>query len=66
MDVDNYIDKNIEKLIKWRRQLHSFPELAFNEIETSNFIAEKLESFGIKTYRGLGKTGIVGVLQGGK
>ena len=65
MELEKYIDKNIDKIVAWRRQLHSFPELAFKEIETSNFVAEKLESFGIKTYRGLGKTGIVGVLKNG-
>ena len=40
-------------------------ELAFKEIETSNFVAKKLKSFGITIYRGLGRTGIVGVLKNG-
>jgi len=65
MELSTYIKKNIEKIILWRRELHSFPELAFKEIKTSNFVAEKLKSFGITTYRGLGKTGIVGVLKNG-
>ena len=65
MELKKYIEKNIGKIIEWRQQLHSFPELAFKEIETSNFVAKKLKSFGITTYRGLGRTGIVGVLKNG-
>ncbi len=49
----------------WRKQLHSIPELAYKENETSNFIAEKLESFGIPIVRGLGKTGLVGTIRSG-
>ncbi len=41
------------------------PELAYNENETSQFIAEKLESFGITVVRGLGQTGLVGTIKSG-
>ena len=49
-------------MIGWRKYLHTIPELAFNEYKTSNFIKEKLDSFGIKTYT-ICETGIVGVLE---
>ena len=65
MELEKYLEKNIDKIVEWRQQLHSFPELAFKEIETSNFVAKKLKSFGITIYRGLGRTGIVGVLKNG-
>ena len=65
MELEKYLEKNIDKIVEWRQQLHSFPELAFKEIETSNFVAEKLKSFGITIHRGLGRTGIVGVLKNG-
>jgi metal-dependent amidase/aminoacylase/carboxypeptidase family protein len=44
--------------------LHAHPELGYEEEWTSNFVAKKLESFGLEIHRGLGKTGIVGVLKG--
>ena len=56
----------IPEIKKWRHELHAHPELGYEEQWTSNFVAEKLESFGIQVYRGLGKTGVVGVLEGNK
>ena len=48
----------------WRHLLHQHPETSYEEVWTSDFIAEKLESFGVEIHRGMGKTGIVGVLHG--
>lgn len=56
-------DKKAE-MASWRQHLHQFPEIAYEEEMTSGFVAEKLESFGIEVHRGLGKTGVVGVIQG--
>ena len=66
MTVIKEITENNSKYMDWRKQLHSIPELAYKENETSNFIAEKLESFGIPIVRGLGKTGLVGTITSGK
>ena len=52
------------EMASWRQHLHQFPEIAYEEKMTSGFVAEKLESFGIEVHRGLGKTGVVGVIQG--
>jgi hippurate hydrolase len=52
------------EMTQWRRALHQKPEIAFEEEWTSDFIAEKLESFGIEIHRGLAETGIVGVVRG--
>ena len=49
----------------WRRALHAHPETAFEEIRTSDFVAEQLELFGIRVHRGLAGTGVVGVLENG-
>ncbi len=49
----------------WRKHLHRFPECGFDVNLTADFVAEKLESFGIDVYRGIGNTGLVGVLQHG-
>ena len=56
-------DKKAE-LASWRQHLHQFPEAAYEEVMTSSFVAEKLESFGIEVHRGLGKTGVVGIIHG--
>lgn len=63
MDADNSIVKNS---IEWRRHLHAHPELAFQEYETADFIAEKLTEAGIEVHRGLAGTGVVGILKRGE
>ena len=55
----------IKDMTAWRQHLHRHPECGFDLPLTSNFIAEKLESFGIETVRGIGHSGIVGVLRNG-
>ncbi|MBE0529480.1 MAG: amidohydrolase [Rhodospirillales bacterium] len=55
-----------EELVEWRLHLHRRPELAFNEVWTADFIAEKLTGFGYDVVRGLGKTGVVATLKGGE
>ncbi|PWC90715.1 peptidase M20 [Azospirillum sp. TSH100] len=50
----------------WRRDLHAHPETAFEEQRTSDFVAEKLTSFGLEVHRGLAKTGLVGILRNGE
>jgi len=47
-----------------RRDLHAHPETGFEERRTSEIVAEKLQSMGIAVHRGLGGTGVVGVLHG--
>ncbi len=48
----------------WRRALHQMPEVLFDLDRTSDFVAEKLESFGCAVHRGIAKTGIVAVIDG--
>ena len=54
-----------DELKRWRRDIHAHPELGFEEQRTADFVAAKLEEFGIQTVRGIGKTGVVGVLKVG-
>ena len=54
-----------QQLIAWRHYLHAHPESAFEEQNTSRFIAEKLEAMGIEVHRDIGKTGVVGRLNCG-
>ncbi|PIG08199.1 M20 aminoacylase family protein [Comamonas sp. 26] len=48
-----------------RRSIHAHPELAFEENRTSSIVAECLERWGYAVHRGLGTTGVVGVLKKG-
>ena len=48
-----------------RRDIHAHPELCFEEQRTSDLIARTLEGWGIPVHRGLGKTGVVGIVRGG-
>ena len=53
------------ELTQIRRKLHSHPELSFEELQTSELVAQKLGEWGIPIIRGLGITGIVGVIKNG-
>jgi carboxypeptidase Ss1 len=54
------------EMIGTRRAIHQKPELAYREEETAKLVAEKLGSFGIKVRPGVGGTGVLGILEGGK
>ena len=54
-----------QRLVEIRRTLHSNPELAFEEYETSALAQSVLGELGIETLTGIAKTGVVGVLRGG-
>ena len=49
-----------------RRDFHMHPELGFREIRTGGIVAKELESLGIEVTKGVGKTGVVGLLEGTK
>jgi amidohydrolase len=53
-----------KRIIETRRDFHKHPELAFQEKRTSKIVYKKLKSFGIKTLKNIGKTGVVGILKG--
>jgi hippurate hydrolase len=48
-----------------RRDLHAYPELCYEEQRTADVIAARLEEWGIPVVRGLGKTGVVGIIKNG-
>ncbi len=51
-------------IIATRRNIHKHPELAFDEHRTSKLAADRLEALGIEVQTGVGKTGVVGTLNG--
>lgn len=54
------------QLVEWRRRLHQKPELAFQEHLTAEFIASKLQAWGIEHQTGIAQTGIVAIIPGTK
>lgn len=59
--------KDIEpKLIEWRRNFHEHPELSNQETKTGKLIADYLKSLGMEVQYPVAKTGVVGILKGGK
>ena len=65
MALIDEIEQMTQEMTEWRRDIHAHPELGFEEHRTADFVAEKLEQFGIQVHRGVGKTGVVGVLRVG-
>lgn len=59
-------DKIEPKVIEWRRDFHEHPELGNNEVRTAGIIAKHLERLGIEVKTGVARTGVVGLLKGGK
>ena len=60
------IDEMKDWLVEIRRTIHMHPELGFEEVETSRFVSEWLQKFGLDVKRGMAKTGVVGLLKGKK
>ncbi|MCW3475061.1 M20 aminoacylase family protein [Limobrevibacterium gyesilva] len=54
-----------DELTAIRRDIHAHPEIGFEEHRTSELVAQKLAEWGIEVHRGIGGTGIVGVLRRG-
>ena len=54
------------QIIKTRRDFHKHPELSFQEHRTASIVAKSLKKFGLKVQKNIGKTGVVGLLQGSK
>jgi amidohydrolase len=65
MPVYNEIKALHREMTEWRHDIHAHPETAFEETRTSDFVAEKLRSFGIEVDQGMAKTGVIGTLTTG-
>jgi metal-dependent amidase/aminoacylase/carboxypeptidase family protein len=64
----NLIDPIIQfhaELQAIRRDIHAHPELNYEERRTADVVAEKLTEWGIPILRGMGVTGVVGIIKGG-
>ncbi|PPQ28043.1 M20 aminoacylase family protein [Rhodopila globiformis] len=54
-----------DELAAIRRDIHAHPELGLEEYRTADLVARKLEEWGVEVHRGVGRTGVVGVLRSG-
>ena len=54
-----------KEMIDWRHGIHQYPELGFEEYQTSSKVTDPLRSFRIDVYEGTGRKGIVGILKCG-
>ncbi|MGI8642583.1 MAG: M20 metallopeptidase family protein [Thermomicrobiales bacterium] len=66
-DLRDDVDEILPGVIADRRFLHEHPELGFQEVETSKFVAERLQAIGVEDLRtGIAKTGVTGLIRGKK
>lgn len=64
-DIKQEIYASMEEMVSIRRDIHAHPELAFQEVRTSQTVAKRLEALGIQVTTGVATTGVVGLLEGG-
>lgn len=62
--VRSLAEKQHHHIVDLRRHLHQYPELSFQEFNTSSFVASKLKEMGIKFQDKVAGTGIVGIIEG--
>ena len=61
--IDSIVHQSAE-MAALRRDIHAHPELAYEEFRTADLVAQKLTEWGIGLHRGLGGTGVVGIVPG--
>lgn len=65
MPIINGVANLRENMEEWRHAIHAHPETAFEEERTADYVAARLEEFGLEVKRGLAKTGVVARLVNG-
>jgi amidohydrolase len=65
-EVDRLAAAMEDQVIAWRRDIHANPELGTQEFRTAGLAADHLRSLGVEVRTGVGGTGVVGVLRGGR
>ena len=65
-EIDRRAAQLEAKAVAWRRDIHQHPELSNREVRTSKLVADHLRALGIEVKTGVAKTGVVGLLRGGR
>src|SRR4051812_1521402 len=63
--ADGWVDAHLNELVDLYKDFHSHPELSYQEVRTSARVAEELNKAGARVTTGVGKLGVVGVLENG-
>ena len=66
MPIINRIAEFHPEMTAWRRDFHEHPELGNQEVRTAGIVAAHLRSLGIEVQEKVARTGVVGILKGGK
>src|SRR5919206_1057801 len=66
LDLAAEVAAAMPDLVALRRDLHQHPELAFQEHRTAQLVAARLRAAGLAVQEGVGRTGVVGLLEGGQ
>ncbi len=64
--VEQRLPAVMPKVVAWRRDIHEHPELSFEERRTAALVAAHLRSLGLEVQTEIGRTGVVGILRGGR
>lgn len=62
----HFTGAQVEELIATRRDLHMHPELGFEEVRTAALVADRLRALGLEPRTGVGRTGVMARITGGK
>ena len=65
-ELDRRVTEVNPKVVTWRRDIHEHPELGLQETRTAALVAAHLRGLGMEVRTGVGGTGVIGVLRGGK
>lgn len=65
-ELERRVDAVNPQVVAWRRDIHANPELGMQEVRTAALVAAHLRKLGIEVRTGVGGTGVVGILRGGR
>jgi amidohydrolase len=65
-EIDRRTTQVMPRVIGWRRDIHEHPELSGEEVRTAALVAAHLKALGMEVQTGVGGTGVVGILRGGR
>lgn len=65
-EITSQIDADSDRLTEIFKDIHSNPELGFMEVRTAGIVAKELETLGYVVKTGIGKTGVVGIMENGE
>ena len=65
-EIETRMTAVMPKVVAWRRDIHEHPELSNQEVRTAALVEKHLRALGLEVTANVGKTGVVGVLRGGK